>query len=118
MPAAKIEAGKAVFAANCVACHGDDAKGKADLGAPDLTDQFWIYGGDAESIYDDGLGRPARPHAELGRTALAARPQDLALYLFDLCRERTDERDRRSDEARSGQRPCLWSRSAPGCCCC
>ena len=32
MPAAKIEAGKAVFAANCVTCHGDDAKGKTDLG--------------------------------------------------------------------------------------
>ena len=50
VPAAKIDAGKAVFAANCVACHGDDAKGKADLGGPDLTDRFWIYGGDAEFI--------------------------------------------------------------------
>src|SRR5204862_21988 len=48
--AAKIDAGKAVFAANCVTCHGDDAKGKVDLGAPDLTDRNWIYGGDAEQI--------------------------------------------------------------------
>ena len=29
-PGDEIEAGKAVFAANCAACHGDDAKGKAD----------------------------------------------------------------------------------------
>ncbi len=76
VPAAKIEAGKAVFAANCVTCHGDNAKGNADLGAPDLTDRFWIYGGDAESINDDGVGRPAGPHAKLGRKTLSARPQD------------------------------------------
>ncbi len=50
VPAAKIEAGKAVFAANCVSCHGDNAKGNAELGAPDLTNRFWIYGGDAELI--------------------------------------------------------------------
>jgi len=41
---------QAVFTANCVTCHGDDAKGKTDLGGPDLTDRSWIYGGDAESI--------------------------------------------------------------------
>lgn len=49
--AAKIEAGKEVFAANCVACHGDNAKGSHDVGAPDLTDHFWIYGGDVNSVY-------------------------------------------------------------------
>lgn len=49
--AARISAGKEVFAANCVACHGDNAKGSHDAGAPDLTDHFWIYGGDVNSVY-------------------------------------------------------------------
>lgn len=47
----RVKAGQEVFAANCVACHGDDGKGKQDVGAPNLTDQSWIYGGDARSIY-------------------------------------------------------------------
>jgi cytochrome c oxidase cbb3-type subunit 3 len=45
------KAGQEVFAANCVACHGEDGKGKRDLGAPDLTDGHWINGGDRSSIY-------------------------------------------------------------------
>jgi cytochrome c oxidase cbb3-type subunit 3 len=51
VPPQTIEAGKAVFAANCVACHGEDGKGNTELGAPNLTDNIWIYGGDPESIY-------------------------------------------------------------------
>lgn len=47
----RIAAGEEVFAANCSSCHGEDAKGVRDLGAPDLTDGHWIYGGDTRSIY-------------------------------------------------------------------
>jgi cytochrome c oxidase cbb3-type subunit 3 len=37
--------GQAVFAEHCTACHGEDGKGNLDLGAPNLTDQIWLYGG-------------------------------------------------------------------------
>ncbi|MFC3208225.1 cytochrome-c oxidase, cbb3-type subunit III [Aquamicrobium soli] len=47
----RIEAGKQVFADNCMACHGEDAKGSHDTGAPNLTDNSWIYGGDEQSVY-------------------------------------------------------------------
>jgi cytochrome c oxidase cbb3-type subunit III len=36
-------AGKQVFADNCVACHGENAKGNREFGAPDLTDAIWLY---------------------------------------------------------------------------
>jgi len=39
-----IEPGAKVFAENCVACHGDKAKGNREFGAPDLTDAIWLYG--------------------------------------------------------------------------
>jgi cytochrome c oxidase cbb3-type subunit 3 len=34
----------------CAACHGMDGKGNAALGAPNLTDGIWTYGGDFDSI--------------------------------------------------------------------
>lgn len=48
---ARIAAGKEVFDANCVACHGDDARGSTDVGAPDLTDGAWIYGSSAQAVF-------------------------------------------------------------------
>jgi cytochrome c oxidase cbb3-type subunit 3 len=47
----RLDAGKEVFTANCVVCHGDNGKGKRDVGAPDLTDSHWIYGADAQSVH-------------------------------------------------------------------
>ena len=38
------EAGKQIFLDNCAACHGDDAKGKVDMGAPNLADAIWLKG--------------------------------------------------------------------------
>ena len=46
-----LKAGHEIFMANCVSCHGEDAKGKQDVGAPNLTDKTWIYGGDLDSVY-------------------------------------------------------------------
>ncbi|MBW3098301.1 cytochrome-c oxidase, cbb3-type subunit III [Pseudohoeflea coraliihabitans] len=48
--AERIAAGSEVFATNCAACHGDDGAGMRDLGAPNLTDDYWVYGGDLQTI--------------------------------------------------------------------
>ena len=36
--------GSKMYQTACVACHGTDAKGSQDTGAPDLTDNVWLYG--------------------------------------------------------------------------
>jgi len=42
--------GATVFADNCAACHGDDGTGGRDVGAPNLTDAIWLYGGDVKTL--------------------------------------------------------------------
>jgi cytochrome c oxidase cbb3-type subunit 3 len=49
-PSDWVSKGKAHFEAMCVACHGVDGHGNSALGAPDLTDDAWLYGGDFASI--------------------------------------------------------------------
>jgi cytochrome c oxidase cbb3-type subunit 3 len=45
-------AGAELFAANCASCHGERGEGMAELGAPNLTDAVWIYGGDDAHMFD------------------------------------------------------------------
>ncbi len=40
------------FAANCVACHNEGGVGNRELGAPNLSDAAWLYGGTREAIFD------------------------------------------------------------------
>ncbi len=49
-PAADLANGEQVFVDNCAVCHGDDGKGMAEVGAPNLTDGIWLYGGDLNTI--------------------------------------------------------------------
>jgi len=73
-----------LFAENCASCHGEDARGMVETGAPDLTDAFWIYGGDRasirQSIYN---GRQGTMPAWEGRLT-PAQIRLLALYVLDL----------------------------------
>jgi cytochrome c oxidase cbb3-type subunit 3 len=43
-------AGAQRFAMFCAACHGADGKGNIAMGAPNLTDRIWLYGGSMSDI--------------------------------------------------------------------
>jgi cytochrome c oxidase cbb3-type subunit 3 len=46
----QMKAGREIFLTTCAACHGEDGKGNREVGAPNLTDQHWVYGGDLQTI--------------------------------------------------------------------
>ena len=48
----KVVHGAEIFKSNCVACHGADGKGNIALGAPNLTDKTWLYGGSEATIIE------------------------------------------------------------------
>ena len=48
----KAERGAEIFKSNCVACHGADGKGNIAIGAPNLTDKTWLYGGSEATIIE------------------------------------------------------------------
>jgi cytochrome c oxidase cbb3-type subunit 3 len=57
LPQGKLhEKGRVVFMgespgeAACFGCHGEDAKGMPDMGAPNLTDSVWRFSGTEEGI--------------------------------------------------------------------
>ena len=42
LDASMVEPGAQIFADNCASCHGEDAKGNRDMGAPNLADTIWL----------------------------------------------------------------------------
>lgn len=79
-----IERGAEVYAENCVSCHGAEARGDHEFGAPDLLDANWLYGGDRTHLTQTLVnGRAGHmPHWE-GRLSLVER-RILALYVLGL----------------------------------
>jgi cytochrome c oxidase cbb3-type subunit 3 len=48
MEPSEIEAGKAIYEANCIACHAADGGG---IVGPNLTDDYWIHGGGIKNVF-------------------------------------------------------------------
>jgi cytochrome c oxidase cbb3-type subunit 3 len=46
-----VDRGEKLFATICVACHGPQGKGNQVVGAPDLTDSYWLYGSSKASLH-------------------------------------------------------------------
>ena len=45
-----LAAGEQKFGMFCTACHGQDARGNIAMGAPDLADDTWLYGGSYDTL--------------------------------------------------------------------
>jgi cytochrome c oxidase cbb3-type subunit 3 len=43
-------AGAQLFADNCAVCHGADGRGSRIVGAPNLADAIWLYGGSRDQV--------------------------------------------------------------------
>jgi cytochrome c oxidase cbb3-type subunit 3 len=84
---AKATAGAAIFTENCIACHGEDGKGNRDMGAPNLTDAIWLYGGDEATLtttLNAGRGgvMPSWGFAAPGSTARLTEDQIRAVAVY------------------------------------
>lgn len=42
--------GETLYLDNCASCHGDNGEGIPELGAPNLADAIWLYGGDEAAL--------------------------------------------------------------------
>jgi len=82
--AAMDKEGAVIFADNCSSCHGEDGKGDQSLGAPNLTDAIWLYGGDRETITQTVTNsRHGVMPAWLGRLG-DAQVKQVAIYVHSL----------------------------------
>jgi cytochrome c oxidase cbb3-type subunit 3 len=81
---ASVEAGKAVFMQACTACHGVDGKGMHALGAPNLTDNVWLYGSTFDWIRQTVIhGRQNQMPSQSGRLS-QDQIQILAAYVYSM----------------------------------
>ena len=51
-PGSDLTRGAKIFADNCAVCHGPQGKGNRALGAPNLTDNIWLYASDKKTIME------------------------------------------------------------------
>ncbi|WP_166265779.1 cytochrome-c oxidase, cbb3-type subunit III [Marinobacter caseinilyticus] len=78
------KAGAQVFAQGCAGCHGQDAKGNQAVGAPNLTDDAWLYGSTYEWIEETVLyGRENRMPKQSERLS-SDQIHILAAYVYSL----------------------------------
>ena len=76
--------GEQVFAQACVACHGQDGKGNQAMGAPNLTDNTWLYGSTYEWIKETVVNGRANQMPAQGDRLSDDQIQILAAYVYSL----------------------------------
>ena len=78
------QAGQKLFEANCASCHMPDGTGNPALGAPNLTNSIWLYGGSAKAVQASiANGRQGQMPAH-GEFLGDAKVHLLANYIYSL----------------------------------
>jgi len=78
----KILSGEAIYAKNCVACHGKLGEGGV---GPNLTDAYWLHGGDIKSMFKTiKYGVPAKGMIPWQAQLSPAQIQEVASYIATL----------------------------------
>ena len=76
--------GRTLFQTNCVACHGPEGRGNQALGAPNLTDDIWLYGGSTAKI-EESIRGGRNGHMPAQKDTLGpAKVHLLAAYVYGL----------------------------------
>lgn len=78
------ERGGEMFATNCAACHGADGTGDRALGAPNLADELWLYGGDKASIVETITNSRSGMMPAWNERLDPATVKELAIYVHSL----------------------------------
>jgi len=78
------EEGRAIFADNCAACHGENGEGTQELGAPNLANAIWLYGGDRETVIATITNSRAGVMPAWAHRLSAAQIKQVALFVHDL----------------------------------
>jgi cytochrome c oxidase cbb3-type subunit 3 len=81
-----IKEAKPKFAA-CAACHGQDGTGNQAMGAPDLTDDAWLYGSDLDTIQQTIMNGRSGQMPAFGDQLSEERIHVLAAYVYSLSHE-------------------------------
>lgn len=85
-----VHHGRRLFKDNCGACHGLDARGVQAMGAPDLLDSDWLYGGDEQTVMASILDGRTGLMPPMGEGLTAAQVTNLAHYVISLSRPAVD----------------------------
>lgn len=76
--------GMEIFKMQCAVCHGEDGKGSRSVGAPNLTDKIWLYGGDRASVFQTVYSARSGMMPAWGKRLDENTLRQLTIYLHQL----------------------------------
>lgn len=91
---ARVAKAESAYQANCKVCHAADGTGNQLLGAPNLTNEVWLYGGSSKEIeftLRHGRNGNMPPHQDILGSHADAKVHLLATYVYSLSHEADEQ---------------------------